>query len=252
MPFVIGSVDSSPYLVSSGWSRENGAFEVWERKALGPIGVVPSPPRPTGFYALVEISAACANGVSAFRYYFKSIPPAAVQGGDSVRAFVVELPIYKHPKFDLMFAWYGRSNMKGRVEWSRYDPGVPSVERDGRKIRFKACPNDDSGPNNPMLGVQAYLCGRVEYEKSSYINYRLGAGSVDKIGCIDRPPVLSFRRNKWIRSGLKISSYGSGYRVTDVWLLNNLDNDVEWDVQMKTDRLIQDTGEGADGEDENE
>jgi hypothetical protein len=47
-----------------------------------------------------------------------------------------------------------------------------------------------------------------------------------------------FSKNKWIRSGVKISSTGSGYRVTRMWMLNNTDLKSKWVAEIYTNRRL--------------
>lgn len=201
---------------------------------------------------LVEINIDINGGVAKIQYVYKTQTPAGDEGAGvvdvEVNGIAHEISIKNHKDFTPMFAWYGAFVHEGHVYWMDYDPGNPSVTVSGEKRKFNTAPAPQrkvvtqsttalgtttaTANNNPMLGVQSFYEGRIEVSETRFYKSRSAIPSdvVDKVGSVDNTSdgeasglLSSFEKKKWIRSGARVVSSGSGYRVTRSWMLNNMD-----------------------------
>lgn len=198
-------------------------------------------------FNLVEINIEIDGGVANIQYVYKSISIADADGGGvidvEVNAVAEEVSIIRHKDFIPMFSWYGAFIDEGYVYWMDFDPGNPSVSLSENKRKFGSAPKpqrkvvsqasqDATNNNNPLLGVQSFYEGRIEVSETRFYKSRANIPDdvVSKVGSVDNTthegevcPILSeYVKKKWIRSGARISSSGSGYRVTRSWMLNNV------------------------------
>jgi hypothetical protein len=251
--------DVNPYpakLVSYSEDKVNGVTIIYSIDYIrgepdkGGLKAIPDPPdiSRSGVNALglAEITLSFKGPVATILYIYKSTKTGQIPTYE-MRAFTSETPIYKHPDFPLMFAWYGAGIYRGRVEWAHLDPGEAKVVKmtlpSGKSKRvFTTCPDPKSDNANPMRGIQDFWEGMVEisetYEYASRAS--IPKDVVERVGSVQMPVFLisrpagdnpsldllwaaglnAYSFSKWIRSGGKVVSAGSGYRVTRMWLLS--------------------------------
>lgn len=249
-------------LVFEGWDVRDGVTVIYMREMIikgNGLPFVPAAPQVKtkfGGVGLVQIEVDFRGSVAFIYYTFRSIKNDPVSY--EYRAFTAETPIFKHLNFPEMFLWYGGGIRRGKVEWAHLDPGEPKVKKgkDG-KLVFESCPNTDAKNSNPMRGIQDFLRPMVEISETREFRSRsqIPGDVLSMVGERERPEFLTsglsgsndglvvamraslgrYSRSHWIRSGGKVVSAGSGYRVTRMWLLNIQQ---KWTPEIYTNRRL--------------